>query len=210
MTSNNAENNRDGARRTVRIRIVKTVWGNVHQIKDFETYCINNRGEILSAILTLVKAWIDQGAPTYADLPTLDSYSNWASVIGSITRANGIHQWMANKQEAKEAMTSGDEWSEFITAWWDKHRGETLSANQIWMLSANTGLLGAVMGDGNEKSQQIKLGKALQRQNQAVFAAPNLSVQLVRVPQRANASGYRLVNLVLTAVPESSTLQKVG
>lgn len=209
LTSNNAETNKDMARRIVRIRLVQTI-KKPPEIADFEAYCANNRGEILSALLWMAKAWIDKGATLYEDLPVLDSYPVWGTVIGSVMRANGLHQWMKNKDEAKMALQGGDEWVSFTQAWWDKYKGEMVTSNQLLVLTETTGLLGGIVGDGNPKSQQTRLGTALRKQNQAVHSDGTQALQLQLVSQRANASGYRLKNLTLTVAEETDTLQKAG
>ena len=209
LTSNNAETNKDMSRRVVRSRLVQTI-KRPPEIVDFEAYCANNRGEILSALLRLAKAWIDKGAVMYTDLPVLDSYPVWGTVIGSVLRANGFHQWMQNRDEAKLALQGGDEWVSFTQAWWDKYKGEMVNSNQLLVMLESTGLLGNTIGDGNPKSQQTKLGTALRKQNQAVHSDGTQALQIQLVSQRANASGYRLKNLTLTVADEASTLQKAG
>lgn len=207
MTSNNVETNRDGARRAVRIRLVKTDWSRENQIKDFETYCTNNRGEILSAILHLINHWIQQGAEIKKDLPSLDSYETWAGVVGSILHANGVTAWMLNKAEAKSAMTSSDDWDAFTTAWWDKYHGEKVTAAQLFQLCQTTGLHAELLGDGNDKAQVTRMGMALRKKNQAVFTSASTALQIVLLPQRANATAYKLSNLSLTPAHIAGSLQ---
>lgn len=210
ITSNNLEANRDGARRGVRCRLVKTQ-AREHAISDFVTYCCNNRGEILSALLRLVQHWIEQGAPLYKDVPTLDSYEHWATVVGSVMKINGFTQWLRNKQEAQAALLGGDDWVAFTQAWYDKFADNLATPTQLWMLCQTTNLLIDILGEGGDKSQQTKLGAALRRQNEAVHFDGTRSLQITVCPQRANASAYRLRNLTpLTAVREVDTLSKAG
>lgn len=210
ITSNNMETNRDGARRGVRCRLVKTQVKD-HAIADFVTYCCNNRGEILSALLRMVQHWIDQGAPLAPDVPTMDSYEHWATVVGSVMKANGFTQWLRNKQEAQAALLGGDDWVAFTQAWYDKFRDALVTPTQLWMLCQTTNLLLDILGDGSDKSQQTRLGAALRKQNEAVHFDGVRSLQITVCPQRANANAYRLRNLSpLTAITEQDTLQKAG
>jgi hypothetical protein len=210
LTSNNLETNRDGSRRGVRCRLVKTQ-EQEHEIKDFITYCCNNREEILSALLRMVKHWIDNGHHIYRDIATLNSYEHWSQVVGSVMRANGFQNWLQNKQEAQKALMGGDEWVAFTQAWYDKHKEGLVTPTQLWMLCQTTNLLLDILGDGSEKSQQTKLGAALRKLHESVHFDGVRSVQITSCAQRANATAYRLRNLSpLTAIPTSATIEKAS
>lgn len=210
LSSNNATLNRDMARRSVRIRLVKTDYSRQPEITDFEAYCGNNRGEILSALLHLVQKWIVAGAPVFRDLPVLESYETWGQVVGSVLRVNGLVHWMENKQEARATFAAGDEWVEFTQAWYDAHKEEPVTTTQLWMVCQKTNLLATARGDGNDKSQQTRLGAALRKQTQAVHSDGKMSLQINICPQRANTSQYQLKNLSLTIAPATVTVQKAG
>lgn len=201
LTANNMDANRDTTRRSMRVRLVKTRQV-VYEIKDFAGFMHRERPVILAALLKLVEHWIEQGAQELPSLPKISSFESWSTIVGSIMHSAGLTEWLTNFKEAQEAMSRGDDWSAFIHAWYDTHKVESVSTAQLWIICTKTGLLGAVLGDQSDRSQQTRLGKALAKQHQAVFGA--LQVQLQ--PQRANSALYRLHRIALTGMQEDDSL----
>ncbi len=62
----------------------------------------------------------------------------------------------------ERADAEGREWREFAKAWWDAHTGAWVSASDLHKLAGERDLLLQVLGEKNERSQKIRLGKALQ------------------------------------------------
>ena len=203
LTANNMDANRDMARRSMRVRLVRVAAPAAHEIDDFEQYIYRERGTILAAILKIVEDWIDKGAKEAFGLPRIGSFESWSTVVGAIMHNAGLNSWLTNYKEAQMAMSQGDDWQQFVDAWYTEFKTAQVSATQLWMICQKTMLLSNVLGDGSDRSQQTRLGDALRRQHQAVFDG----LQVLRVPQRANSSGYRLVRVGLTSVQEESKVQ---
>ena len=203
LTANNMDANRDMARRSMRVRLVRVDNSVAHEIDDFEQYIYRERGTILAAILKIVEQWIADGAKEVHGLPRIGSFESWSSVVGSIMHSAGLTSWLTNYKEAQMAMSQGDDWQQFVDAWYTEFKCAQVTATQLWMICQKTSLLSNVLGDGSDRSQQTRLGDALRRQHQAVFEG----LQVLRVPQRANSSGYRLARVGLTSVQEEGKVQ---
>jgi hypothetical protein len=60
-------------------------------------------------------------------------------------------------------------WREFIPAWWSTHGDASVRVADLAQLCTANDLMETVLGDGSEKSQHIRLGRALQRVRERVF-----------------------------------------
>lgn len=205
LSANNMDANRDTTRRSIRVRLVRTGQG-THEIEDFEAYIYRERSRILSALLRIVEHWIEKGAKELPSLPKLNSFEEWSRTIGSVMHHAGLTEWLTNYKEAQEAMSRGDDWQQFVNAWYDEHKQAPVTAAGLWVICVKTGLLGSVLGDQSDRSQQTRLGKALARQHQAVFGG----LQVLLVPQRANSSQYKLCRVGLTAVDDTDSIDSAS
>jgi hypothetical protein len=61
-------------------------------------WVLDNRGQLLSAILTLARAWSVAGQPSAA-IPVLGSFEEWCRIIGGILDFAGIEGFLANLDE---------------------------------------------------------------------------------------------------------------
>lgn len=114
----------DLARRTFKSRIdpqVAMPWqrdGFLHP--DIIAWAGENQGEILAAIFTLARAWIQAGKPLPEQVPRVGSFETWRDMIGGILEHAGVAGFMAN---ADEIYLEGDadrlQWEDFLQALWD-------------------------------------------------------------------------------------------
>jgi hypothetical protein len=56
---------------------------------DLTSWVLDNRGVILSKLLTMVQAWLNAGRPAYTG-PTLPSFGRWAEVLGGVLQHAGV------------------------------------------------------------------------------------------------------------------------
>jgi hypothetical protein len=62
---------------------------------NLERWVLRHRGELLGALLTLIKAWLAQGRPK-GQAPVLASFREWSQVVGGVLTASGIEGLFAN------------------------------------------------------------------------------------------------------------------
>lgn len=112
----NVETGPDIARRVYWIRI------DAHQARpdqrtdfhhpDLSQWVMETRGEILAAVLTLARAWIQAGCPPPEGTPQMGSFEKWRGMIGGILDNAGIPGFLANLEEFRER-------SDTLTSQWD-------------------------------------------------------------------------------------------
>jgi hypothetical protein len=78
-----------------------------------------NRGKILHALLTLVRAWVAAGKPD-AKVPTIGGFDSWARTIGGILEYAGIKGFLGNLEEMYQmADEESEEWEAFLRRWYE-------------------------------------------------------------------------------------------
>lgn len=176
-TGNNLEVGGDLARRCFRIAIDPRLphpWernGFVHH--DLIAYIAEQRGMILTALLTMARAWYAAGCPA-ADVPPLGSFEEWTRVIGGILQCSGLTDFLGNRADLYQD-TDAQEWGVFLTAWHERFKSEAQKlADVVQVLRANDGFAESLPGflrdtlaeqkSGNtQRSLSKQLGLALKR-----------------------------------------------
>lgn len=194
LTANNPSVSMEIARRCVRVRI------DPHQDRpwmrsDFRhpnlvAWAMENRAALVRACIVLTQHWIDAGQP--AGGRPLGSFERWAAVIGGILECAGIEGFLGSLEELyEEADTEGALWREFVQAWWEAFGSEVKHVGELCRFCEEHDLIGAVLGDKSERSQQQILRKALARRRDQVFG--NRRLMLPKHGGRRNyGQGYQL------------------
>lgn len=85
-----------------------------------------NRGQLLAAIFTMARAWIQAGKPEPKDTPTMGSFEEWVFVVGGILEYAGIPNFLGNLDKMYEKAMVEDGIDGFLEAcfsiWGDKPR----------------------------------------------------------------------------------------
>jgi hypothetical protein len=143
------------------------------------------------AILVIVRSWIAAGRPKSAK--TLGSFESWAAILGGILEHIGVDGFLEDtRQLYEDADAEGQEWREFVGAWWDTHGGAWVAAGTLLKLTRERDLLCATVGDKSERSQMSRLGRALLAARDRQFGTFRIAVG--RNGDR-NAAQYRLLPL---------------
>jgi DNA primase catalytic core len=195
LTANNPRLSRDIARRSVRIRLdpkQDRAWLRTGFKHDrVAAWAREHRSALVRAALLLVQAWIAAGQPLSQD--SLGSFEHWAAVMGGILETVGISGFLGNLGELyAEADEEGQFWREFTSAWWEEFGSAETWVAELNALCQRYGLMEAIRGDGSARSQESRLGRALQGARDRVFG--DLQV-VVRPPDRQRRSGYALRSL---------------
>ena len=69
--------------------------GKAFKIEDLKAWALEHRGELLAALLILIRAWYAAGQPT-AKVKPLGSFERWTITMGGILEHAGIEGFMAN------------------------------------------------------------------------------------------------------------------
>ena len=131
----------------------------------------NNRTRLVSAILTLIRAWIDRGQPT-SPHHKMGSFESWAATIGGILTVAGIDGFLANAEKKRRTKDeSVGQWLIFCTKWWSKFNTAPVGAKELFDLVHPEGLLPGLIAAPNAQGQRQRLGHALVKVDGRCFGA---------------------------------------
>jgi hypothetical protein len=89
-------------------------------------------------------------------------------------------------------------WRAFVLAWWDKHHQDEVGTEELYTLATAETLLTEVLGDGGDRSQRTKLGKALGRMRDRIIGPYRI------VSDREDSKGRRVYRLEPAELPTSA------
>ena len=170
-TGNNPEFSNEMARRIVRIRLdahVERPWQRAgFRHPDLMIWVRANRARLVAACLTLCQAWIAAGRPR--GTRTIGSYENWAQGAGR--RARGRRHRGLPRQPRRDdggIRRRGRGVAQLRVGVVGRFGTAEVGANDLYemALSCEPPL---PLGSGNDRSQRIRLGKALGRMRDRVF-----------------------------------------
>ena len=123
LTGNNAKIGGDLARRTIFCSIdparphPELRRPDEFSIPNLEEWVTANRGPLLAAMLTMIRAWIVAGRP---DAPgytrTTDSYAEWLTVVNGVLAYAGVLGGFDAEPETKEEGAEDVEWADLLEA----------------------------------------------------------------------------------------------
>jgi hypothetical protein len=90
---------------------------------NLKEYVCENRSVLVSALLTLGRAWFVEGCPKAEDAPPLGGFEGWVSTIGGVIANLEMRGFLGNLNELYER--SGDdagEWADFLSTWRDEYQ----------------------------------------------------------------------------------------
>jgi len=133
-------------------------------------WTLEHRGELVSATVSLVRAWLDAGRPKGRG--TLGRYESWVEVIGGILAVADIPGFLSNRTPLYEHSDQETrEWSGYVIKWWERYRALPVTARDLFEVAKENGLLLALWGGRSPLSAQQRLGHALSARRDRVFGA---------------------------------------
>lgn len=194
-TGNNPRLSNEIARRAVRIRLdahVDRPWqrdGFRHP--NLLAWVQANRGRLVAACLTLGRAWVAAGRPR-PRTSGLGSFESWSETLGGILETAGVPGFLANAVELYEASDAeGIAWRSFVGAWWDRHGTAPVGTADLFEIAGQCEPP-LPLGDGGERSQRTRLGRALGQMRDRVFALDGLRVRLLAAGVSHQAQRWQL------------------
>lgn len=236
-TGNNIKLGGDLGRRCYRIRLDARVSrpfmrkGFAHS--DLASWVLEHRAELVSALLTLARAWYAAGKPRDERLPTLASLTGWVKLIGGILAHAGVPGFLSNLEQLyEEADEEGAQWEAFFFAWYgtvgDAWVPLARIAQALQTANAAGGEIGFAGGEeeneGNalletlpeflqtalkEKPRSfiVRLARALERQVDACFGTENFRLEKKRDTHQ-KMSLWRVLREVAGGTPQATQGKK--
>jgi hypothetical protein len=193
VTGNNIRLGGDIPRRCYRVRIDANAarpWtrgGFRHRLPDYAT---ENRGKIITCLLTMARAWIVAGRPESGNT-TLGSFESWCQTVGGILEYAGLNGVLDNLQEMYRDTADGDDDAEQWTVWMDaihahfgenaftvKQLAEAMSDFNAVKLQDDAPYSLGEIGQSSDRAWLTRLGKALHSRKGQVFRLGESSIKL--------------------------------
>jgi len=148
-------------------------------------YARADRGKIIAALLTMVRAWYVAGQPAPATpTPALAEFSTWAEIVGGVLAYAGVEGFLDNlNQLYDETDVEGPQWAGFLEMWQTVLGSghyttaqviEKLKQDATFAAALPDALAGLPLEEPKEvKAFSIKLGRALQKRNGTPYGPDN-------------------------------------
>ena len=155
-TGNNVTLSDELARRTVWIRLdaqMERPWQRTgFKHPDLRRWARDNRGALVTAALTLVRAWVTAGMPR-ADVA---GFGDWSAVMGGMLKTIGISGFMANANDLYDRLdVERQAWAGFLEVWWEARRDTTVGVADLFPLASEPDEKGDDQAEGNLLAEQI-------------------------------------------------------
>jgi Toprim domain-containing protein len=199
-SGNNPAVSNEVSRRTIRIRLdakVDRPWlrdGFRHP--NLREWVRQNRGQVLWACLTLIRAWFAAGRPPGTRV--LGMFEDWAKTMGGILDSVEIPGFLGNLDEFyAQSDEEGAAWRGFLSAWWGEHRDKPVLVKELYKLALQCD--GLELGEGKEQSQRTKLGQLIARMKDRVSEIEvtgqpsTIQLRVVQVGLNKRAANWRLI-----------------
>lgn len=180
-TGNNLRVTGDIPRRSYSIRLdanAERPWERTtFKIKGLIRYALANRGDLLSAALTVIRAWYTNGKPS-ATVPMLGGFEEWASTVGSVLAFAGIDGFLGNLDRTQLTQDEdGQQWTAFFDAWWEEFESRSVTVDDLCQqILAHAGVQEralpdalVVQRDRGEGALRRSLGRHLSRLTGRIF-----------------------------------------
>jgi hypothetical protein len=150
-----------------------------------------SRARLVAACLTLGRAWIAAGMPRHQK--TIGSFETWAQVMGGVLEVAGVPGFLGNLKEMYEvADAEGATWRPFVALWWQRFGTADVGTGDLYEIAVASDPP-LPLGEGGERSQRTRLGKALGRLRDRVFNLGHLRLRITGVGIEHQARRWQLV-----------------
>ncbi len=158
---------------------------------DLREWVCLTRGEILAALLTLIRSWYSAGRPM-TKLKLIGSFETWTRTIGSILAHIGLSDFNANRDKwLKDSDPESSGWERFMLRWIEIYGDTPKTVSQIKDDLTSTSGFEGVLPDllsyaitGGVVNPN-KVGKALRSKEGTRFGDDGLHIKRVGEYKRA-------------------------
>lgn len=211
-TGNNLRVTGDIPRRSYSIRLdanTERPWERTtFQIRGLIQHVQANRGDLLAAALTIIRAWYTNGKPS-AKVPSLGSFEAWATTVGSVLAFAGVNGFLGNLDRTQITQDEDtQQWLAFFDAWWEQFESQSVTVDDLCQrILTNEGVQAAlpdalvVQRDRGEGSLRRSLGRHLSRLTGRIFNGHK--VISVGTDRRRKVRCWKLAGL-LTPRPDTN------
>ena len=199
-TGNNVEVSDEVARRIALIRLDSGVERPEERIgfshPDLLGWARNRRHRIVSAALSIVRQWLDAGAPR--GRAVFGGFESWAAVMGGVLDMAGVDGFLGNRDYLYAvADLESREWDVLCAAWHVAHSNRPVRTTEVLAVAKDNALLMPLWADRTERGAQTSFGRALRERRDRVFGG-------FRIRFAGEGSAARVSTYVLEEVGRSA------
>jgi primase-polymerase (primpol)-like protein len=190
VNGNNVQLGGDLPRRAYMIRMTtqtSTPWERSEQefkYPDLIAAAKTYRGEIVAALLTIARAWINANKPEAKDIKNMATFTAWAKTIGGMLQHAGIPDFLKNKAYGSgEVDVDGTAWARFLETWQKELGHGDFKTAQIAEALGKSPSFAETLPEPlstlflkEDKSFKNKLGRQLAKKNNTPFGPNNLRI----------------------------------
>ena len=164
-------------------------------------WALEHRGELLTALLTLARAWYAGGQPAGV-VPTLGSFEPWAETVGGILTYAGAEGFLGNLTELyDENDEASQEWEEFLRAIASAFEGCTFTSKELHERIERSrdrsvrDALPSELADKDGRTASAKaLGQSLRKRLDTRFGEDNIHLETAGKDSRNKSPLWRVVD----------------
>jgi hypothetical protein len=205
FTGNNPELSSEIARRTITIRL-DAEQERPEERTDFRHpdllgWVQDHRVALVSACLSLIHSWIDQGMAK--GTKPLGKFESWAQTMGGILDCIEVTGLLEDRNYIYgDADEETREWIIFCKAWFEHYGEHPVTASDLFDVAKEQKLLLSLWGGRSDLSAQQRFGHALKSRRDRIFGEFRLC--LAGNTSQGNSS-YRITQIVQGRTQTSET-----
>lgn len=105
---------------------------------DLNGWVKANRDDLVTACITIVRAWVDAGMPAYTGKRRKGSYENWTRIMGGILQVVGVPGFLENEEElSRKAVTKTNLMSDFVMEWWGRYGSADVPSTDLFQIASH-------------------------------------------------------------------------
>jgi hypothetical protein len=145
---------------------------------DIKGWVIENRGQLLAALLTMARAWVEAGRPS-GNGKILGSFEEWCRTLGGILSHAGVTGFLDNSEILySETDEEYDQWQRFFEIWHSILGEKKVEAKEVVMqldnadqdFSLEAPLAISEAMSGNRRGRIIRVALALGKKDRVKYA----------------------------------------
>lgn len=142
---------------------------------DLKAWARASRGDLVGALLTLVRGWFAAGCPK-GSAPRFGSFDRWAETVGGVLDFAGVRGFLATQDECWDLQDeTSAEWEAFLTAWKEGFKDEAVTIFRLFdVLLDETDAIGGSL----RKQLPQNLAAALAKMGPILTGRPGFSRKL--------------------------------
>ena len=161
-------------------------------------YAREQRPYLLSALCSIVQAWINAGMPVHNGPNVMGGFESWRIMTASILHYAGIEGFLGNTALfADHTQERDDQWITFLKLWWDTYQDTPVTTSTLFDICENANQPQILPLKGQSAAGRTKsLANRISEAQDVVRRLPDDSeVTISRMPKARNYTYWQLTRI---------------